>query len=214
MEYKLNNALLRYFKYVHTLYDEWLIINRTIETSLKIVDDQNEILRLISDDVTYNDIEIDEEQRQRLMFKILIVLDNELNSLFRIMSQFNYTIQDLMNHYDNVIQYRSRIYLADKEMIPLIMGSYCRPRLSLLMEWTTKSLEYFRKLYFCINNEIHNYNKENIADKVRAAINQINNRTSIKNILAYTQYMMKEEFLQPKHKNTGVQKIISNNIIE
>lgn len=46
-----------------------------------------------SDDADYDEVDIDEELRHRLMFNILMVLDEEQDHLFKVMLQFNRIIQ-------------------------------------------------------------------------------------------------------------------------
>ncbi|XP_014483409.1 PREDICTED: uncharacterized protein LOC106748957 [Dinoponera quadriceps] len=212
MSCQLHKALQRYYKRLHSFYDEWLIIGKKIEISLTALNDQSETLQLISDDADYNDAEISEELQHRIRFNILMVLDEEQDHLFKIMVQFNRVIQELANLLQNVIRARSKVFVRDndEEMKLLINGSYCRPKLDLLMEWAIKSFEYFNNLYYCINNEIKllGYDKMKNTDKVLAAIKKANEgRIAINKILAHTQYMIDEQFPNVKHKNTGLQKI-------
>ncbi|XP_032671728.1 uncharacterized protein LOC116844383 [Odontomachus brunneus] len=217
MSCQLHKALLRYYKQLHSLYDEWLKISKEINISLTALTDQKTALRLISDDADYDEVDIDEELRHRLMFNILMVLDEEQDHLFKVMLQFNHIIQDLANLFHNMIQARSKVSVIDEEMRLLIKGSHCRPKLDLLMQWATKSLEYFNKLYHCINSEVKllDCNKMKTVDKVRVALKEADKeRITIKKILAHTQYMIDEEFLRVKHKEPSIQKIIDPTMLQ
>lgn len=46
-----------------------------------------------SDNADYNEVGIDEELQCRLMFNILMIIDEEQEHLFKIIMQFNHIIQ-------------------------------------------------------------------------------------------------------------------------
>ncbi|KAF3427845.1 hypothetical protein E2986_01267 [Frieseomelitta varia] len=93
-----------------------------------------------------------DELRERLIFKILMGIDNELRLLFDILMRFNNINQDLKNRLNNLEDARSKVSLDDDTMKELINGTPYRPRLNLLLEWAIEAFNYYHELYPLIAN--------------------------------------------------------------
>ncbi|EGI67631.1 hypothetical protein G5I_03762 [Acromyrmex echinatior] len=95
---------------------------------------------------------IDQETRERLIFKVLMSLEEEMAFLSNILTQFNDINQDLKNYLVNLENARSKISLKDKLMQELIKGTSYRPALELLLQWATEGYQFFHNMYLRISD--------------------------------------------------------------
>ncbi|KYN16658.1 hypothetical protein ALC57_11167 [Trachymyrmex cornetzi] len=153
MARELHMCLVRYFVRLGTLDDKWKELSKKAERSLEGLANRTEQLRHVTNEkIDGAENSIDQKTRERLIFKILMGLEEEIALLSNILTQFNDANQDLKNYLVNLENARSKISLKDKLMQELIKGTSHRPALELLLQWATEGYQFFHNMYLRISD--------------------------------------------------------------
>ncbi|KYN39260.1 hypothetical protein ALC56_06337 [Trachymyrmex septentrionalis] len=153
MAWELHMCLVRYFLRLERLDDKWKELSKKAERSLEGLANRTEQLRHVTNEkIDGAENSIDQETRERLIFKILMGLEEEIALLSNILTQFNDINQDLKNYLINLENARSKISLKDKLMQELIKGTSYRPALELLLQWATEGYQFFHNMYLRISD--------------------------------------------------------------
>ncbi|EFN66715.1 hypothetical protein EAG_00705 [Camponotus floridanus] len=148
MSQELHACLVRYFARLQKLDEKWKELSAKAERPLEALANQAEQFRHVAN-VNINETEndMDGETRERLMFKILMGLEDEIALLQDILTQFNDANQDLKNYLIKLENARSQVSLKDETMQELIKGTSYRPKLNLLLEWAVESFQFYHNMY-------------------------------------------------------------------
>ncbi|KYM87689.1 hypothetical protein ALC53_03306 [Atta colombica] len=153
MAWELHMCLVRYFLRLERLDDKWKELSKKAERSLEGLANRIEQLRHVTNEkIDGAENSIDQETRERLIFKVLMDLEEEIALLSNILMQFNDINQDLKNYLVNLENARNKISLKDKLMQELIKGTSYRPTLELLLQWATESYQFFHNMYLRISD--------------------------------------------------------------
>ncbi|XP_011050961.1 PREDICTED: uncharacterized protein LOC105144025 isoform X3 [Acromyrmex echinatior] len=153
MAWELHMCLVRYFLRLERLDDKWKELSKKAEKSLEGLANRTEQLRHVTNEkIDGAENSIDQETRERLIFKVLMSLEEEMAFLSNILTQFNDINQDLKNYLVNLENARSKISLKDKLMQELIKGTSYRPALELLLQWATEGYQFFHNMYLRISD--------------------------------------------------------------
>ncbi|KAL6436732.1 hypothetical protein ACFW04_004870 [Cataglyphis niger] len=195
MSRKLNVSLIRYFARLQNLDDKWKELSEKAERPLEALANQAEQLRHVTN-VNINETEssVDGETQERLIFKILMGIEDEITLLLDILTQFNDINQDLKNYLINLENARSQVSLKDETMQELIKGTSYRPKLNLLLEWAMEGFQFYNNMYLSIRDcmkSIDYKREETIDDLISSFVEDQRGRRNI-NILAFTQFLAKE----------------------
>ncbi|KOC64512.1 hypothetical protein WH47_01096 [Habropoda laboriosa] len=194
MAKELYKYLINYFSQLEKVDCKWKELSEEAKRPLHALKNQSEQLRLvISEEV--NDAELCkiDELRERLIFKILMGIDDELGLLLDILMRFNNTNQDLKNRLKNLEDARSKVSLNDETIKELIDGTPYTPRLNLLLEWATEAFNYYHELYLQIQGNMKKFNykdEETIENLTKSFVEDRFKRARIDRILAFTQFMI------------------------
>ncbi|XP_029663763.1 uncharacterized protein LOC115235852 [Formica exsecta] len=196
MSRQLHACLVRYFARLEKLDDKWKELSERAERPLEALANQAEQFRHVTN-VKINETEnsVDEETRERLIFKILMGLEDEITLLLDILTQFNDANQDLKNYLVNLENARSQVSFKDETMQELIKGTSYRPALNLLLEWAVEGFQFYDNMYLCIRDcmkSIDYKTEETIDNLISSFVEEQRGRRNINKILAFTQFLAKE----------------------
>ncbi|XP_076749999.1 uncharacterized protein LOC143422907 [Xylocopa sonorina] len=196
MAKELHKCLITYFSQLEKLDGEWKELSQEAERPLHALKNQSEQIRLVISKEA-NDAELCkmDELYERLIFKILLGIDNELALLLDILARFNGINQDLKNRLKNLEDTRSKISSKDGTMTELKNGTPYRPRLNLLLEWAIDAFNYYRELYFFINESIKRVDykdAETIENLMKSFVEDRFKRVRVDRILGFTQFLRTE----------------------
>ncbi|KYQ60119.1 hypothetical protein ALC60_00525 [Trachymyrmex zeteki] len=169
MARELHACLVRYFLRLERLDDKWRELLKKAERSLEGLANRTEQLRHVTNEkIDGAEDSIDQEMRERLIFKILMGLEEEIAFLLNILTQFNDANQDLKNYLINLENARSKISLRDEIMQELIKGTPYRPVLELLLQWAMEGYQFFHNMYLRISDCI-----KSIDYKIEETVNNL-----------------------------------------
>ncbi|CAK9803945.1 hypothetical protein ANTPLA_LOCUS3880 [Anthophora plagiata] len=196
MAKELHKYLIHYFSQLEKVDCKWKELFEEAERPLHALRNQSEQLRLVTSEEV-NDAELCkiDELYERLIFKILMGVDDELGLLSGILTRFNNANQDLKNRLKNLEDARSKISLNDETMTELINGTPYTPRLNLLLEWAVEAYNYYNELYLRIKENIKQFNykdEETVENLTESFVEDRFKRARIDRILAFTQFMIQE----------------------
>ncbi|XP_011050958.1 PREDICTED: uncharacterized protein LOC105144025 isoform X1 [Acromyrmex echinatior] len=198
MAWELHMCLVRYFLRLERLDDKWKELSKKAEKSLEGLANRTEQLRHVTNEkIDGAENSIDQETRERLIFKVLMSLEEEMAFLSNILTQFNDINQDLKNYLVNLENARSKISLKDKLMQELIKGTSYRPALELLLQWATEGYQFFHNMYLRISDcmkSIDYKTEETVSNLISSFVEEDRRRKYINKILAFTQFLAKESF--------------------
>lgn len=196
MARELHACLIRYFARLERLDDRWRELSGRAERPLEVLANRAEQLRHVTnEEVDRAEESVDRETRERLTFKILMGLEEEIALLSNILTQLNDANQDLRNHLVNLENARSRVSLKDETMGELIEGTPYRPTLERLLQWAVEGFQFFHNMYLRINDCMKSidYKAEGtIENLVCCFAEEKRGRKKINRILAFTQFLAKE----------------------
>ncbi|XP_050479095.1 uncharacterized protein LOC126868012 isoform X1 [Bombus huntii] len=196
MAKEVHKCLINYFSQLEKVDCKWNELSEEAKRPLHALRNQSEQLRLvISSEVDDAELCKVDELRERLIFKILMGIDNELTLLFNILTRFNNINQDLKNRLNNLEDARSKISLDEGTMKELINGTPYRPRLNLLLEWAIEAFNYYHELYLLINGNVKQFNykdEDTIENLTKSFVEDRFKRAQIERILYFTQFLIKE----------------------
>ncbi|KAL6436733.1 hypothetical protein ACFW04_004870 [Cataglyphis niger] len=183
MSRKLNVSLIRYFARLQNLDDKWKELSEKAERPLEALANQAEQLRHVTN-VNINETEssVDGETQERLIFKILMGIEDEITLLLDILTQFNDINQDLKNYLINLENARSQVSLKDETMQELIKGTSYRPKLNLLLEWAMEGFQFYNNMYLSIRDcmkSIDYKREETIDDLISSFVEDQRGRRNI-----------------------------------
>ncbi|XP_025262368.1 uncharacterized protein LOC105252825 [Camponotus floridanus] len=196
MSQELHACLVRYFARLQKLDEKWKELSAKAERPLEALANQAEQFRHVAN-VNINETEndMDGETRERLMFKILMGLEDEIALLQDILTQFNDANQDLKNYLIKLENARSQVSLKDETMQELIKGTSYRPKLNLLLEWAVESFQFYHNMYLRIRDCMKSIDykmEETIDNLISSFVEEQRGRRNIYKILAFTQFLAKE----------------------
>ncbi|XP_078048999.1 uncharacterized protein LOC144476206 [Augochlora pura] len=196
MATELHKQLISYFSQLEKIDCKWKELSEEAKRPLNALKNQLEQLRLVTSEGVDNTVICQtEEIYGRLIYKILLGIDNEITLLLDISSRFNNVNQALRSRYKNLEDARSNVSLNDDTMKELVNGTPYRPRLNLLLKCAMDGLNYYNDLYLRINENINKYNYKNeemIEDLTNLFVEDRFKRERIDQILAVTQFLIKE----------------------
>ncbi|XP_024867832.1 uncharacterized protein LOC112452051 [Temnothorax curvispinosus] len=196
MARELHACLVRYFARLERLDDKWRELSRTAERPLKALANQTEQLRHVTNEkIDGTEDSVDRETRGRLIFKILMGLEEEIALLSDILTQLNDANQDLKNHLVNLENARSKVSLKDETMQELIKGTPYRPTLQLLLQWAVEGYQFFHNMYLRISDCMKSINykvEETVDNLISSFTEEKRGRKNINRILAFTQFLAEE----------------------
>ena len=196
MAKEVHKCLINYFSQLEKVDCKWNELSEEAKRPLHALRNQSEQLRLvISSEVDDAELCKVNELRERLIFKILMGIDDELTLLFNILMRFNNINQDLKNRLNNLEDARSKVSLDEETMKELINGTPYRPRLNLLLEWAIEAFDYYHELYLLINGNIKQFNykdEDTIENLTKSFVEDRFKRAQIERILYFTQFLIKE----------------------
>ncbi|KAK9309303.1 hypothetical protein QLX08_001040 [Tetragonisca angustula] len=196
MAKELHKCLINYFSQLEKVNCKWNELSEEAKRPLHALRNQSEQVRLVvSNEIDNAELCKIDELRERLIFKILMGIDNELRLLFDILMRFNNINQDLKNRLNNLEDARSKVSLDEDTMKELINGTPYRPRLNLLLEWAVEAFNYYHELYLLINGNIKKFNyndEETIKNLTKCFIEDRFKKLRIERILYFTQFLIKE----------------------
>ncbi|XP_076279476.1 uncharacterized protein LOC143208702 [Lasioglossum baleicum] len=196
MAVELHKHLISYFSQLEKVDCKWKELSEEAKRPLQALKNQLEQLRLVtSEGVDNADFCKTDEIHGRLIYKILIGIDNEIALLLDISNRFNHANQNLRSRYKNLEEARSKVSLNDDAMKELVNGTPYRPRLNLLLEWAMDGLNYYHNLYLRISGNINQYNFKNeeiMEDLTNSFVEDRFKRERIDQILGFTQFLIKE----------------------
>ncbi|CAL7935194.1 unnamed protein product [Xylocopa violacea] len=196
MAKELHKCLIIYFSQLEKVDCKWKELSQEAERPLQALRNQSEQIRLVTSKEV-NDAELCkiDELYERLIFKILMGIDNELALLLDILARFNSINQDLKNRLKNLEDARSKVSLKDETMTELNNGTPYRPRLNLLLEWAIDAFNYYHELYLFINENIKQFDykdEETIKNLTKSFVEDRFKRARIDRILGFTQFLVTE----------------------
>ncbi|XP_003492989.1 uncharacterized protein LOC100743717 isoform X1 [Bombus impatiens] len=196
MAKEVHKCLINYFSQLEKVDCKWNELSEEAKRPLHALRNQSEQLRfVISSEVDDAELCKVDELRERLIFKILMGIDNELTLLFNILTRFNNINQDLKNRLNNLEDARSKVSLDEGTMKELINGTPYRPRLNLLLEWAIEAFNYYHELYLLINGNMKQFNykdEDTIENLTKSFVEDRFKRAQIERILYFTQFLIKE----------------------
>ncbi|XP_050479105.1 uncharacterized protein LOC126868012 isoform X2 [Bombus huntii] len=195
MAKEVHKCLINYFSQLEKVDCKWNELSEEAKRPLHALRNQSEQLRLVISEVDDAELCKVDELRERLIFKILMGIDNELTLLFNILTRFNNINQDLKNRLNNLEDARSKISLDEGTMKELINGTPYRPRLNLLLEWAIEAFNYYHELYLLINGNVKQFNykdEDTIENLTKSFVEDRFKRAQIERILYFTQFLIKE----------------------
>lgn len=196
MAKEVQKCLINYFSQLEKVDCKWKELSEEAERPLQALKNQSQQLRLvISKEVDDAELCKMEEVRERLIFKILMGINNELELIMDILTRFNNINQDLKNRLKNLENARSKVSLDEETMKHLINGTPYTPRLNLLLEWSIDAFNYYQEIYLLINNNIKVFdyeNEETIENLRKSFVEDRFKRARIDRILGFTQFLIKE----------------------
>ncbi|KOX77451.1 hypothetical protein WN51_09775 [Melipona quadrifasciata] len=196
MAKELHKCLINYFSQLEKVNCQWNELSEEAKRPLHALKNQSEQIRLVlSNEIDNAELCKIDELRERLIFKILMGIDNELRLLFDILMRFNNINQDLKNRLNNLEDARSKVSLDEDTMKELINGTPYRPRLNLLLEWAIEAFNYYHELYLLINGNIKQFNyndEETIKNLTKCFVEDRFKKLRVERILYFTQFLIKE----------------------
>ncbi|XP_057332316.1 uncharacterized protein LOC130672074 [Microplitis mediator] len=192
MDKNLHKAIVNYYLTFEKLYYYFNNeIRKVITEPLTSLKNQMEQLHHVSSSSVDNaEICELERVREKLIFKINLGIEDEIELIADVINTLNNYYQELKDKFIRLEQVYSKININDPAMINLVNGSSERPPLNLLMEWSFESFEYYTNLYNEIKN---NYKLLNRTDEksIEQLINSFNKTSNekIRKISAFTQYL-------------------------
>ncbi|XP_003702011.1 uncharacterized protein LOC100878666 [Megachile rotundata] len=196
MAKEVQKCLINYFSQLEKVDYKWKELSEEAERPLQALKNQSQQLRLITSKEV-DDAELCEmdEVRERLIFKILMGINNELELIMDILTRFNNVNQDLKNRLRNLESARSKVSPDEETMQQLINGTPYRPRLNLLLEWGVDAFNYYHEIYLSINQSVKEFdykNEETIENLSKSFVEDRHKRARIDRILGFTQFLAKE----------------------
>ncbi|XP_011175702.1 uncharacterized protein LOC105207758 [Solenopsis invicta] len=197
MARELHVCLIRYFARLERLDDKWKELSQKAERPLEVLANRAEQLRHVTNSEEIDGVEdsVDQETRERLIFKILMGFEEEIALLSNILTQLNDANQDLKNYLINLENARSKVSLKDETMQELIKGTPYRPTLELLLEWAVEGFQFFHNMYLRISDcmRLIDYKEEETINNLTSSfVEEKRGRKNINKILAFTQFLAKE----------------------
>ncbi|XP_018395565.1 PREDICTED: uncharacterized protein LOC108774052 isoform X2 [Cyphomyrmex costatus] len=196
MARELHACLVRYFLRLERLDDKWRELSKKAERPLEgLVNRTEQLHHVTNEEMEESEDSVDQETRERLIFKILMGLEEEIALLSDILMQFNDANQDLKNYLVNLENARSKISLKDEIMQELIKGTPYRPTLELLLQWAVEGYQFFHDMYLRISNcmkSIDYKTEESVYNLISSFKEEDRGRKNINKILAFTQFLGKE----------------------
>ncbi|XP_043585372.1 uncharacterized protein LOC122569002 isoform X2 [Bombus pyrosoma] len=195
MAKEVHKCLINYFSQLEKVDCKWNALSEEAKRPLHALRNQSEQLRLVISEVDDAELCKIDELRERLIYKILMGIDNELTLLFNILMRFNNINQDLKNRLNNLEDARSKVSLDEGTMKELINGTPYRPRLNLLLEWAIEAFNYYHELYLLINGNMKQFNykdEDTIENLTKSFVEDRFKRAQIERILYFTQFLIKE----------------------
>lgn len=189
-------CLVRYFARLERLDDKWRELSKKAERPLEALANRMEQLRhVMNEEIDGAEDIVGREARERLIFKILMGLEEEIELLSDILTQLNDANQDLKNYLVNLENARSKVSLKDETMQELIKGTPYRPTLELLLQWAVEGFQFFHNMYLRISDcmKLIDYKAEETVDNLTSSfVEEKRGRKNINRILAFTQFLAKE----------------------
>ncbi|XP_011695070.1 PREDICTED: uncharacterized protein LOC105454255 [Wasmannia auropunctata] len=196
MARELHVCLVRYFARLERLDDKWRELSKKAERPLEALANRMEQLRhVMNEEIDGAEDIVGREARERLIFKILMGLEEEIELLSDILTQLNDANQDLKNYLVNLENARSKVSLKDETMQELIKGTPYRPTLELLLQWAVEGFQFFHNMYLRISDcmKLIDYKAEETVDNLTSSfVEEKRGRKNINRILAFTQFLAKE----------------------
>ncbi|XP_076657746.1 uncharacterized protein LOC143361917 [Halictus rubicundus] len=196
MAVELHKHLINYFSQLEKVDCKWKELSEEAKRPLHALQNQLEQLRLVTSEGADNaEICKTDEIHGRLIYKILLGIDNEIALLLDITTRFHNVNQNLRSRYKNLEEARSKVSLNDDTMKELVNGTPYRPRLNLLLEWAMDGLNYYHNLYLRISGNINQYNFKNeeiMEELTNSFVEDRFKRERIDQILGFTQFLIKE----------------------
>ncbi|KAK2579829.1 hypothetical protein KPH14_007514 [Odynerus spinipes] len=181
---------------VEKLDEKWLELSKTAERPLRALKNQCEQLSHVSSkEVDNENICRIDNAREKLIVKIFLAMENEIQLLLDVIISLNDAKQDLKNRLKNLEKSRSNVSLQDEDLQDLVNGTPYRPKLNLLLEWAIDGFQFYDELYFCINEstKAFDHRKEESIDNIaRSFVEDRNKRMKLNRILAFTQFLITE----------------------
>ncbi|KAL0134857.1 hypothetical protein PUN28_001561 [Cardiocondyla obscurior] len=196
MSRELHACLIRYFARLDRLDEKWKDLSKRAERPLQVLANRTEQLRHVMNEETDEaEDSVDRETRGRLIFKILMGLEEEVVLLRDILTQFNDANQDLKNHLVNLENARSKVSLNDETILELFRETPYRPKLELLLQWAVEGFQFYHNMYLRISDCMKSIDykvEETIDNLVSSFTEEKRGRKNINRILAFTQFLAKE----------------------
>lgn len=165
-------CLVRYFARLERLDDKWRELSKKAERPLEALANRMEQLRhVMNEEIDGAEDIVGREARERLIFKILMGLEEEIELLSDILTQLNDANQDLKNYLVNLENARSKVSLKDETMQELIKGTPYRPTLELLLQWAVEGFQFFHNMYLRISDcmKLIDYKAEETVDNLTSS---------------------------------------------
>ncbi|XP_053994410.1 uncharacterized protein LOC128884797 [Hylaeus volcanicus] len=196
MATELHKCLINYFSQLRKVDSKWKELSEEARRPLEALRNQSEQLRLVtSKEVNDADFCKRTELYERLIYKIMMGIDNEIVLMSDISTRFNNVTQDLNNRLKNVEDARSKVSIKDDTMKELVDGTTERPKLNLLLEWTIDSFNYYNELYLELKRNLKQFDykcEETIENLTKSFVEDRYKRARIDRIFAFTQFLVKE----------------------
>ncbi|KAL6258472.1 hypothetical protein P5V15_010429 [Pogonomyrmex californicus] len=192
---ELHTCLIRYYARLNKLDEKWKELSKSAERPLEGLANRTEQFRYVTNKIEGTEDYVNQEVRDRLIFKIFMGLEEEMTILLNILTQFNDANQDLKNYLVNLENARSKVSLEDEDMKELNEGTPWRPALNLLMQWAVEGFQFYHNMYLRINNcmKLVDYKKEETIDNLISSFTEDKRgRRNIDGIFIFTHFLAKE----------------------
>ncbi|XP_020279076.1 uncharacterized protein LOC109852377 isoform X2 [Pseudomyrmex gracilis] len=152
MARELHTCLIRYFARLKEMDSKWKELSQNAQEPLEAMIGLGEQFRVVAcEEIEGTEDIVDEETRGRLIFQILMSLEDKMSLINNILTQFNYAKQDLKSYLVTLEDARSKVSLKDEAMQELIKGTPCRPALDRLLVWSMEGFQFYDNMYHRIN---------------------------------------------------------------
>ncbi|XP_066591522.1 uncharacterized protein [Prorops nasuta] len=196
MEKELLKILTSYFSNLQKLDESWKALANEAERPLQALANQSEQLcHVTKEENDKTEICQIENLREKLIFKILMGLEDEMSLILEILNKFNNANQNLKNRLYNLERTRNKCFTENSSMTEIMKSTTFRPQLNLLLEWAIDGYNYYHQLYLQISNSLKNldYTKQDTIENLRESFKEDRfKRDKIDRILAFTQFLSKE----------------------
>ncbi|XP_020279074.1 uncharacterized protein LOC109852377 isoform X1 [Pseudomyrmex gracilis] len=204
MARELHTCLIRYFARLKEMDSKWKELSQNAQEPLEAMIGLGEQFRVVAcEEIEGTEDIVDEETRGRLIFQILMSLEDKMSLINNILTQFNYAKQDLKSYLVTLEDARSKVSLKDEAMQELIKGTPCRPALDRLLVWSMEGFQFYDNMYHRINECVQSIDyksEETINDMISSFKEDKRKRKNLNWLLAHTQFLIKESLPVTKEK--------------